>query len=269
MLDGISFGQYFPANSVIHRLDARTKILLTIGLIVALFLPKGFAALGLVAAFTVVVYALSRIPFTLALKSIKAILPLILFMTLLNLLYLPGEHILWSWWIFKITEEGILKAIFMAVRIALLIVVTSLLTYTTSPIDLTDGLERLLRPLALLHVPVHDLAMIMTIALRFIPTLMEEAEKILSAQKARGADIENGSLTKRVKALIPILVPLLVSAVRRATELATAMDCRCYQGGKGRTRMKQSKLGFRDLVAALVFICLLAGVILLDRFVGI
>ena len=264
MLDGISFGQYFPAESFVHRLDARTKILLTIGLIVALFLPKGFLALGIVAAYTVFVYAISRIPFSLALKSIKAILPLIVFMTLLNLLYLPGEHVLWSWWVFTVTREGIFKAIFMAVRIALLIVVTSLLTYTTSPIDLTDGLERLLRPLSLLHVPVHDLAMILTIALRFIPTLMEEAEKILSAQKARGADLDTGSLTKRVKALVPILVPLLVSAVRRATELATAMDCRCYQGGKGRTRMKQSKLGFRDLIAALAFCALLAGVILTE-----
>ena len=264
MLDGISFGQYFPAESFVHRLDARTKILLTIGLIVALFLPKGFLALGIVAAFTVLVYAISRIPFSLALKSIKAILPLIVFMTLLNLLYLPGEHVLWSWWVFTVTREGIFKAIFMAVRIALLIVVTSLLTYTTSPIDLTDGLERLLRPLSLLRVPVHDLAMILTIALRFIPTLMEEAEKILSAQKARGADLDTGSLTKRVKALVPILVPLLVSAVRRATELATAMDCRCYQGGKGRTRMKQSKLGFRDLIAALAFCALLAGVILTE-----
>ncbi len=267
MLDGISFGQYFPGTSPIHRLDARTKILLTLGLLVALFLPDGFAALGLLAVFTVAVYLISRVPLRLALRSVRALIPILIFMTLLNVLYLPGEHVLWQWWVFSVSTEGIKKAIFMALRIVLLLVTTSLLTYTTSPIDLTDGLERLLSPLKVIKVPVHDLAMIMNIALRFIPTLLEEAQKIMAAQKARGADLESGSLTKRVKALIPILVPLLVSAVRRATELAVAMDCRCYQGGQGRTRMKQSKLGIGDLLAFVAFVLLTAAVLVLDHLV--
>lgn len=269
MLDGISFGQYFPANSPIHRLDPRTKLLLTILLIVTLFLPKGFAALGIVAVFAIAVYAMSRVPFRLALRSIKAILPLVIIMTLLNVLYIKGDTVLWQWWAFTVSVEGIIQALFMSVRIILLIVVTSLLTYTTNPIDLTDGLERLLRPLKVIKVPVHDLAMIMTIALRFIPTLMEEANKIMAAQKARGADIDTGSFMKRIKALIPILVPLLVSAVRRAAELATAMDCRCYSGGEGRTQMKQIRLSMRDAVAAVCCVTLLIAVIVINRFVGI
>lgn len=267
MLNSISFGQYFPGESVIHQLDARTKLLLTIGILVDLFLPSGFVALGIVAVFVLAAYLVSGVPLRLALRSVKAILPIILIMTLLNVLYLPGERVLWEWWMFTVSVEGIFKAVFMSLRIALLIIATSLLTYTTSPIDLTDGLERLLSPLKFIKVPVHDLAMIMTIALRFIPTLMEEAEKIMSAQKARGADLESGSLAKRVKALVPILVPLLVSAVRRATELATAMDCRCYQGGEGRTQMKQSRLTGRDLTAAILFVILTAAVLLTDHFV--
>jgi len=266
MLDGISFGQYFPAESCVHRLDARTKILLTVVLIAALFLPHGFLTLSFTAAFILFAYLISRVPLSLSLKSLKALLPVLVFMTLLNLLYGEGEHLLWEWWVFHVSVESIEKAVFLTVRIVLLIILTSLLTYTTSPIDLTDGLEQLFRPLALLHVPVHDLAMIMTIALRFIPTLTEEANKILSAQKARGADMESGSLTKRVKALIPVLVPLLISAVRRATELATAMDCRCYQGGKGRTRMKQSHLSVCDFFAALLCALLLAAILLAERF---
>lgn len=267
MLNGISFGQYFPGASPIHRLDARTKLLLTIGILVDLFLPSGFVALGVMAIFVLMTYLVSGVPIRLALRSVKAILPIVIIMSLLNVLYLPGEHVLWQWWMFNVSVEGIQKAVFMAIRIVLLIVSTSLLTYTTSPIDLTDGLERLLSPLKIIKVPVHDLAMIMTIALRFIPTLMEEAEKIMSAQKARGADLESGSLAKRVKALIPILVPLLVSAVRRATELATAMDCRCYQGGEGRTQMKQVKLTRLDLLAVVVFVLLTVVVLLTDHFV--
>lgn len=269
MLDGISFGQYFPAPSVLHRLDARIKILLTILMVVILFIPSGFAGMGAVALFIVIIYALSRIPFRLALRSVRAILPVIIIMTALNVLYLKGDTVLWEWWTFTVSVEGIIKAAFMALRIILLIVVTSLLTYTTTPIDLTDGLERLLRPLNKIRVPVHDLAMIMTIALRFIPTLMEEAEKIMSAQKARGADIDTGGFLKRIKALIPILVPLLVSAVRRAVDLATAMDCRCYRGGEGRTQMRQMKFAPRDGIAVAVCLLLLAAVIAANMFVPV
>lgn len=269
MFDKITFGQYYPADSRIHRLDPRTKLVLTIALAVALFIPNGFIALALAAVFTFVSYLLSKVPLRLALNSIKAILPLILIMTVLNVFYIKGGTVLFEWWVFTVSTEGIKKAIFMAVRIVLLIVTTSLLTYTTSPIDLTDGLEKLLKPLKVIKVPVHDLAMIMTIALRFIPTLMEEAEKIMCAQKARGADIDTGSFAKRVKALIPVLVPLLVSAVRRAAELATAMDCRCYQGGEGRTQMKQSRLHFSDGVAIFVTALLIVAIVLINKFIGI
>ena len=268
MLNGITFGQYFPAESPIHRLDPRTKLILTIGMIAALFVCRGFMSLLLLAVFIAAVYTVSRVPIRSALKSVKAILPLIILMTLINLLYINGEHVLVKWWVFTVSVEGIVQAAFMGIRVVLLIIVTSLLTYTTSPIDLTDGLERLLSPLRYIKVPVHDLSMIMTIALRFIPTLTEEAEKIMSAQKARGADIETGSLIKRIKALIPILIPLLVSAVRRAAELATAMDCRCYQGGEGRTKMKQMNFSVLDLFAVVTYLLILAGVILINIFVG-
>lgn len=269
MFDKITFGQYYPADSAIHRLDPRTKLVLTIALAIALFIPNGFISLLTVALFVFAVYLLSKVPLKLAFNSIKAILPLIIIMTVLNVLYLGGGTVLFKWWVFTVSTEGIRKAIFMAVRIILLIITTSLLTYTTSPIDLTDGLERLLRPLKVIKVPVHDLAMIMTIALRFIPTLMEEAEKIMCAQKARGADIDTGNFAKRVKALIPILVPLLVSAVRRAAELATAMDCRCYQGGEGRTQMKQSKLHLSDGIAFILTAITVVCVILINKFIGI
>lgn len=269
MFDKITFGQYYPAESAIHRLDPRTKLILTVALAVTLFIPNGFVSLLIAAVFTFAVYLISRVPLKLAFNSIKAILPLIIIMTVLNVFYIKGGTVLFEWWVFTISTEGIKKAVFMAARIILLIVTTSLLTYTTSPIDLTDGLERLLRPLKVVKVPVHDLAMIMTIALRFIPTLMEEAEKIMCAQKARGADIDTGNFAKRVKALIPILVPLLVSAVRRAAELATAMDCRCYQGGEGRTQMKQSRLHFSDGVAFILTALLITAVILTNMFIGI
>lgn len=261
-----SFGQFYPANSVIHRLDARVKLIGVIALIVALFIPAtgNFIPLIFAGICIVVIFALSKVPLRLALRSVKSILPIIILMSLLNIFYADEGEVLWSWWRLTITTGGLWRALFMIIRIVFLIIVTSLLTYTTNPIDLTDGLERLLSPLKIFKLPVHDLAMIMTIALRFIPTLMEEANKIIAAQKARGADIDTGSLIHRIKALIPILIPLFVSAIRRATELATAMDCRCYCGGEGRTRMKQMKLHLCDIIAFIICAVIIASTVLLN-----
>ncbi len=261
-----SFGQFYPANSVIHKLDSRIKLLGVIALIAALFIPSAgnFIPLLFASAAVLVIYLLSKVPLRLALKSVKSILPIIILMSILNIFYTTDGDVLWSFWKITVTTGGLWRALFMIIRIVFLIIVTSLLTYTTNPIDLTDGLERLLSPLKIFKIPVHDLAMIMTIALRFIPTLMEEANKIIAAQKSRGADIDTGSLINRIKALIPILIPLFVSAIKRATELATAMDCRCYCGGEGRTRMKQMKLKLGDFVAIFLCIVIIAGSILLN-----
>lgn len=261
-----SFGQFYPANSIIHKLDARIKLIGVIALIIALFIPGTghFIPLIFAGMSIVIIFALSKVPLRLALRSVKSILPIIILMSLLNIFYANEGEVLWSWWKLTVTTGGLWRALFMIIRIVFLIIVTSLLTYTTNPIDLTDGLERLLSPLKVFKIPVHDLAMIMTIALRFIPTLMEEANKIIAAQKARGADIDTGSLIHRIKALVPILIPLFVSAIRRATELATAMDCRCYCGGDGRTRMKQMKLHLYDLFAGIICIVIIVITILLN-----
>ena len=208
-------------------------------------------------------YLISQIPLVMILKSLKPVVPIIIFTAVLNMLFVDGE-VLWQWWIIKITREGVHTAVFMAVRIVCLIAGTSLLTYTTSPIALTDGIERLMNPLKRFHFPVHELAMMMTIALRFIPTLIEETDKIMSAQKARGADLETGGLMQRARALIPILIPLFVSSFRRADELALAMECRCYRGGEGRTRMKQLHMGPGDFVACGIILACIAGVIALN-----
>ena len=266
MLKDITLGQYFPGKTVIHRLDPRTKLLLLIVYIVALFLAKSYLSYALVLTFLVCVTLLGRIPFKSLTRGLKPMLIFILFTAVLNLFYTKGGTLLVDWWIFHIYSEGVKTAVFMVLRIMLLICGTFLLTYTTSPIALTDALERLLSPLKKLHVPVHELAMMMSIALRFIPTLIEETDKIISAQKARGADFETGSLIRRAKALIPILVPLFVSAFRRADELATAMECRCYHGGEGRTRLKVLRYAAIDLAAFVVGGLLLAGVIVLRRF---
>ena len=234
MISDITLGQYFPAKSVLHRADPRMKICLTIFVIVLIFTSQNFFSLGL-----------SKIPIRLYLKSLKAILILVIFTSVLNIFYGTGEP-LWQWGIFRVTLNGILNSIFVSVRIVILILTTSILTFTTSPTQLTDAIERLLRPLAKLHVPVHEFAMMMTIALRFVPTLLEETDKIMSAQKARGADMESGGLMQRIKALVPVLIPLFVSAFRRAYDLATAMESRCYHGGEGRTKMKILKLGQTD-----------------------
>ncbi len=265
MIRDITLGQYFPGNGILHRLDPRIKVLMLISVIVLIFCTFNFYALGVVVALVAASVLLSRVPLKLCLKSMKAIIIVILITSLLNLFYGTGEPIA-QWWIFRVTEAGIRNAIFVAVRIISLVMVSSVLTFTTSPTDLTDALERLMKPLGIFKIKTHEIAMMMTIALRFVPTLLEETDKIMSAQKARGADMESGNLVKRIKALVPILIPLFVSAFRRAYDLAMAMECRCYQGGKGRTRMKQLKMHSRDFVALAVVAAVLAGVILCNIF---
>lgn len=263
MLKDITIGQYFPGSSALHRLDPRMKIVLTLAYVVLLFLANNLWGLLVGIGFVVVAYAVSRIPPRMITKSLKPVIPIILFTAILNMFFIEGEP-LFQWWIITLTREGLKMAILMAIRIICLIAGTSLLTYTTSPIALTDGIERLMRPLKKLKFPVHELAMMMTIALRFIPTLIEETDKIMNAQKARGADMESGGLMQRAKALIPILIPLFVSAFRRADDLAIAMECRCYRGGDGRTRMKQLKMSAVDFFcAAFVALCV-GGVIALN-----
>ena len=266
MLKDITLGQYFPGNSVIHRLDPRTKLVALIVYIVALFTAGNWISYGVMLGFLCVMVALSKIPVKALFKGMKPLVFILIFTGLLNLFFTGGETVLVTIWKLTITLEGVVRAFFMVMRILMLISGTFLLTYTTSPIQLTDGLESLLKPLSKIRVPVHELAMMMCIALRFIPTLIEETDKIISAQKARGADFETGSLWKRVKALVPILVPLFISAFRRADELATAMECRCYQGGEGRTKMKLLRYRGRDYFAYLILVALLAGVITLSCF---
>ncbi len=263
MLKDITIGQYFPGQSPLHKMDPRVKIVLVFVYIIMLFSTNEFWGLGFCVLFAAVCYLISRIPFLMILKSLRPIVPIVVFTAVLNMFFIEGEPI-WQWWIITITGEGIRTAIFMSVRIICLIAGTSLLTYTTSPIALTDGIERLLSPLKRVGLPVHELAMMMTIALRFIPTLIEETEKIMSAQKARGADMESGGLVQRAKALIPVLIPLFVSAFRRAEELALAMECRCYHGGEGRTRMKQLHIGGVDVAACLTMCVAFAGIIALN-----
>lgn len=269
MIKDITLGQYFPGKSVLHRLDPRMKLGLAVLYIVMLFVAKGFLGLSVGVVFLVVSFLISGIPIKMMAKSVKPIVPIIIFTGILNLFFVSTGDVVFSWTIIKITTDGIRTMIFMAVRIVFLICGTSLLTYTTSPIALTDAIERILSPLRVIKFPAHEIAMMMTIALRFIPTLIEETDKIMSAQKARGADLESGSLIHRAKALVPILIPLFVSAFRRAEELALAMECRCYHGGEGRTRLKQLKTTYRDYVALLMTAAFLAGVILLNIFLPI
>ena len=237
-LRDITLGQYFPGNSPIHRLDPRAKLVALICDIVALFLGQWFVTYGVCLAVLICVVAASTVRPKALLKGMKPVVFILVFTAVLNIFYTPGEPLV-SFWIFTITKEGVLHAFFMVVRIMMLIACTFLLTYTTSPLALTDGLESLMGPLKKLRVPVHEMSMIMSIALRFIPTLIEETDKIMSAQRSRGADFDTGNLIQKARALIPLLVPLFISAFRRADELATAMECRCYHGGEGRTRMKQ------------------------------
>lgn len=265
MIRDITIGQHYPSNGILHKLDPRFKVLMLIGFIVLIFCTFNYFALGLMVAAVVAVVLMSKVPVKLYLKSMKAIIIVILITSLLNLFYGSG-NVIAQWWIFKITDQGIRNAIFVTLRIISLVAVSSALTFTTSPTDLTDALERLMKPLGVFKIKTHEIAMMMTIALRFVPTLLEETDKIMSAQKARGADMESGNIVRRIKALVPVLIPLFVSAFRRAYDLAMAMECRCYQGGKGRTRMKQLKAKKRDYISVLVFALLIAGVVLCNIF---
>jgi energy-coupling factor transport system permease protein len=269
MLKDITLGQYFPGNSVIHRMDSRCKILLNIAFVIVLFIGRSFYALGLCAAFVLFIYTLSGIKYRLILKSLRPILPLIVFTGVLNLFFIRGmgeSEPIFEWQFLTVYPEGLYTAVFMIVRIVSLIVGMSLLTYTTSPITLTDAIESLLSPLKKVRFPSHELAMMMTIALRYIPILIEETDRIMSAQKARGATLDSGGLIKRAKALIPIMIPLFVSAFKHANELAMAMECRCYTGGEGRTRLRQLRTSYIDYVASLVVIILLTGVIFINVY---
>ena len=266
MLKDITLGQYFPGNSFIHRLDPRTKLIVLVVYIFALFLAVNWVSYALMAAFLLIVIKISTIPAKSFIRGMKPLLMILIFTGVLNLFFTTDGTVLVDFWFITITSDGVERAIFMVVRILLLICGTFLLTYTTSPISLTDGLEALMNPLKKIKVPVHELSMMMCIALRFIPTLIEETDKIMSAQKARGADFESGTLMEKAKALIPILVPLFISAFRRADELATAMECRCYQGGEGRTKLKLLRYTMWDFEAFGVAAVVLAAVCFLRTF---
>jgi len=266
MLKDITLGQYFPGKSFIHQLDPRTKLVMVIVYIVALFTASNLVSYGLVFAFLALCIRVSQIPLKAITRGMKPVAFIVVFTGILNLFFTPGEKVIVSFLGISITWEAVQQAFFMISRILMLITGTFLLTYTTSPIALTDGLEALLNPLKVIRFPVHELSMMMCIALRFIPTLIEETDKIMSAQQARGADFESGSLMDKAKALVPILVPLFISAFRRADELAIAMECRCYQGGEGRTKMKMLHYTSRDFVGYGFGIALLAAVIGLRVF---
>lgn len=267
MLKDITIGQYFPGNSIIHRMDSRFKIVLDIIYVIMLFVAQNFMGLAVAAIFIFMAYGVANIKFRLMLKSLKPIVPIVIFTAVLNLFFIKGEgNPLVDWWIFTIYWEGVETSLFMMIRIICLIVGMSLLTYTTSPIILTDAIESLLSPLKKLHFPVHELAMMMTIALRFIPTLIEETDKIMMAQKARGASLDTGGLMKKAKALVPILIPLFVSAFKRANELAMAMECRCYRGGEGRTRLRQLKASPIDF-AVTALVLTVFGFVIVNNFI--
>ena len=266
MLKDITLGQYFPGSSIIHRVDPRTKLIMLVIYIVALFLAKGFVGYGVLFAFLAAAIKISTIPVKSIVKGMKPLVMILIFTGLLNLFFTQDGPVLVDFWVITITLGGLTRALMMMARIMMLITCTFLLTYTTSPISLTDGLEALMNPLKVIKVPVHELSMMMCIALRFIPTLIEETDKIMCAQKARGADFENGSLMDRAKALVPILVPLFIGAFRRADELATAMECRCYQGGEGRTKMKLLRYHREDFVAFGIGALLVAAAVILGSF---
>lgn len=265
MLSDVTFGQYYPSDSFVHKLDPRAKILLLIAYIVMVFVAKNFLGLFATVLFLLLIVAVSGVPLGSVLKSIKAVIFLVVFTALLNILfYTPKEGDVHLFWV--VYKEGLIGAGFLALRLIALVMGSSILTLTTTPVSLTDGIESLLKPLSYIKVPVHDLALIMSIALRSIPTLANETERIINAQKARGADFDSGNLISRAKALIPVLIPLLISAFRRGDELGDAMDARCYTGSKIRTKYKKLTFGARDLVAVLVVAVVLTGVILLNVY---
>lgn len=269
MLKDITLGQYFPGSSLVHKLDPRIKILLTFFYIVIVFCADNFISFGVVAALAVSMILISRISLTTILKSLKPILFIMVFTAVMNIFWTTGETLLFKFYFISVYKEGLIFAALMVLRLILLITGTFvILTYTTSPVALTDAVERLTYPLSKIGIPTHEFAMMMSIALRFIPTLIEETDKIMCAQKARGANFETGSLIKRAKALIPILIPLFISSFRRADELASAMECRLYRGGAGRTRLKVLKLSARDFITVFVFVLCFSGVLVINHFTG-
>jgi len=260
MNSNFAFGQYYPSNSIIHKMDPRCKILLTIAYMVAIFLVKSYLGYLLTMVLLFSTIAISKVPLKIVVRSIKAVLFLLLFTLILNLLFYKSGTVIWSWWQITITWQGIDYAIKMLFRLTLLVMGASMLTFTTTATELTDGLESLLYPLKLIKIPVHDIAIIMSIALRFIPTLVEETNKIMNAQKARGADLDTGNFFKRVKAMLPILIPLFVSAFRRADELADALDARCYNASDKRTKMKVLKFTLKDYIAIVIMALFIAAI---------
>lgn len=266
MLKDITLGQYFPGNSFVHRLDPRTKIIFVLTYIIALFAAKTYLAYILLLIVLVAAIAVSGIPVSSMLRGLKPLAVIIVFTAIVNIFYNREGRELFSFWVFTVTDSGLIRAAQMILRIMMLMLSSFLVTYTTTPMQLTDGLELLLNPLKKLKVPVHDFSMMMSIALRFIPTLAEEADKIMNAQKARGADFETGTLIDRAKALLPLLIPLFVSSFRRATDLATAMEARCYNGGEGRTQMKRLQLKSSDIIVLSFSAILVAGIFALSRF---
>ena len=265
MLKDITLGQFFPGNTIVHRLDPRTKLILMITYITALFMAKGFLAYGFMLAILLTCLTVSKIKPGAVFRGLRPIFIIICITVILNIFFVKGETILFQYRVIVITQEGVFTAVFMALRLMMLIISTFLLTYTTSPITLTDGLERMLGPLKKVKLPVHEFAMMMSIALRMIPTLIEETDKIMSAQKSRGADFETGGLIKRAKAVLPLIIPLFISAFRRADELATAMESRCYHGGDGRTKLNVLHFAGRDFTALLLGACIVTGVVLLGQ----
>jgi len=264
LLKDITLGQYFPGNSLLHRLDPRLKILLMIAFVVFVFFANHLVSFAYLTFLVVLLVLVSGLSLKMILKGLKPVVFISVFTAVINLFWTPGESPLFEFYFIRIYQEGIWRALFMIIRIISLVAGTSiLLTYTTSPMDLTDALESLLSPLKKIKVPVHEFAMMMSLALRFVPTLIEETEKIINAQKARGADFETGSLFRRAKALVPILIPLFVSSFSRATELAVAMECRCYTGGEGRTKMRVMQLSLRDVAVFLLFLLLFCGILFL------
>ena len=264
-MKNIALGQYYPSNSPLHKLDPRVKIIIAILYIVCSFLCKNIISFALLALSAIVLIALGRIPLKVVLGGLRPVLIILIFTAVINIFWTSGETLLFEYRFISIYLEGIYSAVFIVVRITALIIGTCMLmTYTTTPIELTDSIEDLLSPLKKIHLPVHEFAMMMTIALRFIPTLVEETEKIMTAQKARGVDFTSGSIVKRAKALIPILIPLFVSSFNRAADLATAMECRCYHGGDGRTRMKVRHVRFVDFIPLVLILILGAALVTLN-----
>jgi len=266
MLNDITFGQFIPSDSVVHKADPRTKLALLVVFIVFVFLSNNPFSLGLMLVFLLVLIFASKIPFSMYIKNLKSILPIILFTSILNAFYIKTGTVLFDRWIFYITVDGVWRAVFMSTRISMLILSSAMFSYSSTPTAITNGIESLLKPLNRfgLESAIHTMAMTMTIALRFIPTLIEETQKIMNAQKARGADMESGGLIKRIKAMLPILIPLLISSVRRAYDLAEAMECRCYNGGEGRTRLNKMRYSLVDLYALILFVIVCVSSLVLN-----